>query len=68
MKKASKVIEILSTTDSLTLNDFEPLENIILDLNSEVDKAVEKGILHSNTGERRKSRIAQAKKKRSESA
>lgn len=39
-----------------------PIEKLISEAYKEVDKAVSKGVLHDNTGARRKSRIAKAKR------
>ncbi len=40
---------------------FKPIEKLISEAYQEVDKAVSKGVLHDNTGARRKQRLAVAK-------
>ena len=42
---------------------LKPVEKLINEAYSEIDKAVVKGVLHKNTGANRKSRIATAKTK-----
>jgi small subunit ribosomal protein S20 len=42
---------------------LKPVEKLISEAYQEIDKAVGKGVLHQNTGARRKSRMALAKKK-----
>ncbi|BDA41443.1 probable 30S ribosomal protein S20 [Coccomyxa sp. Obi] len=42
---------------------LKPVEKMISEAYQEIDKAVQRGVLHINTGARRKSRLAQAKKK-----
>ncbi len=42
---------------------LKPVEQLISEAYQEIDKAVQRGVLHMNTGARRKSRLAHAKKK-----
>ena len=42
---------------------LKPVEKLISEAYQEIDKAVQRGVLHINTGARRKSRLAVAKKK-----
>lgn len=42
---------------------LKPVEKMISEAYQEIDKAVSKGVLHMNTGARRKSRLAVAKRK-----
>ncbi len=42
---------------------LKPVEKLISEAYQEIDKAVCRGVLHINTGARRKSRLANAKKK-----
>lgn len=41
----------------------KPVEKLISEAFQQIDKAVSKGVIHINTGARRKSRIAVAKRK-----
>merc|ERR1711937_446150 len=63
MKKALTALSAFSASNSQVGQDLNYIENLISKLYSEVDKAVGKGVIHSNTGSRRKSRIALEKKK-----
>lgn len=42
--------------------DLAPVEALISEAYQEIDKAVQKGVLHANTGARRKARLAAAKR------
>lgn len=61
MKKVFKAIEALPTEASGE-EVIVPIEKLISEAYQEVDKAVSKGVLHDNTGARRKSRLAAAKR------
>merc|ERR1711977_652056 len=52
MKKALNAVNTLSGDNSLTESDLKSVEILISKLYSEVDKAVSKGVIHSNTGSR----------------
>merc|ERR1719378_846753 len=63
MKKTKNALSALSSLDTLTNNELEPVEKLISELNSEIDRAVNRRLFHVNTGKRRKSQIAIEKKK-----
>ena len=42
--------------------ELAPVEQLIAEAYKEVDKAISKGVIHKNTGARRKSRLAAAKR------
>jgi len=42
-------------------DEIKPIEKLISEAYQEIDKAVVKGILHANTGARRKAKVAAAK-------
>lgn len=48
--------ELPSSEDAI-----KPIEKLISEAYQEIDKAVGKGILHANTGARRKAKVAAAK-------
>lgn len=41
---------------------LKPVEKMISEAYQEIDKAIQKGVIHQNTGNRRKSRLAVAKR------
>jgi small subunit ribosomal protein S20 len=43
--------------------DVKPLETLISEASSEIDRAVTKGIMHKNTAARRKSRLGRTKRR-----
>lgn len=43
--------------------DLLPIEKLISEAFSEIDRAVSKGVLHDNTGARKKARLAAAKRR-----
>jgi ribosomal protein S20 len=63
MKKTKNALSALSSLDTLTNDELKPVEKLISELNSEIDRAVNKRLFHINTGKRRKSQIAIEKKK-----
>ncbi|KAK9820456.1 hypothetical protein WJX72_010566 [[Myrmecia] bisecta] len=63
MKKVFKAVEGLSVELPKAEDELKPLEKLISEAYQEIDKAVVKGVLHKNTGARRKSRLAVAKRK-----
>lgn len=60
MKKVFKAIVAVGTPAAEA--DLAPVEALISEAYQEIDKAVQKGVLHSNTGARRKARLAAAKR------
>merc|ERR1711972_340296 len=62
VKKVLINLNSLNSIDTVTEAKIKPVEQLISMANSEIDKAVGKGVLHINTGSRRKSKIAAAKK------
>jgi small subunit ribosomal protein S20 len=60
IKKVKTLAELL--LPSATADNVTELETLISEATKAVDKAVSKGVLHKNTGARRKSRMARAKK------
>merc|ERR1719389_448120 len=63
MKKTKNALSALSSLDTLTDDELNPVEKLISELNSEIDRAVNRRLFHVNTGKRRKSQIAIEKKK-----
>jgi len=62
MKKVFTAIEGLRLEmDTLNDDTLRNVEKLISQAYQEIDKAISKGVLHSNTGGRRKSRLAIAK-------
>merc|ERR1712083_845668 len=62
VKKVLINLNSLNSIDTVTEAEVKPVEQLISMVNSEIDKAVGKDVLHINTGSRRKSKIAAAKK------
>merc|ERR1719408_826740 len=62
-KKVFKAVKVLSASEHIDDSNISPIEQLISEAYSEIDKAVRKGVIHRNTGNRRKSRIAGAKRK-----
>merc|ERR1711933_92737 len=63
VKKVLINLNSLNSINMVTEAEIKPVEQLISTVNSEIDKAVGKGVLHINTGSRRKSKIAAAKKR-----
>merc|ERR1719473_454058 len=63
MKKAYNALHHCSSLDSLDTVEISTLEQALSASYSKIDKAVSKGVMHRNTGNRRKSKIAKSKKK-----
>merc|ERR1712093_381699 len=63
VKKVMTAITSLQTSDKLTQIDIKPVEKLVSEAYSEIDKALIKGVMHRNTGARRKSRVAGAKRR-----
>ena len=61
MKKVFLKASALSEASSCTDEDIAGLETLISEATKAVDKAVSKGVLHKNTGARRKSRMSKYK-------
>lgn len=61
-------MQVVTAVDSFMLDlpssedDIKPVEKLISEAFQEIDKAVVKGILHTNTGARRKAKLAAAKR------
>ena len=61
-------LQVLSGVDGFltdlpsTEDAIKPVETLISEAYQEIDKAVVKGILHTNTGARRKAKLAAAKR------
>ena len=53
----------MRTTMPESEDAVKPVEKLISEAYQQIDKAVVKGVIHANTGARRKSRIAVAKRK-----
>merc|ERR1719359_2775866 len=56
MKKALNALSAFSASNAQAGQDINYIERLISQLYSEVDRAVSKGVIPSNTGSRRKSR------------
>ena len=61
MKKVFLKAEALKAASACTDADVGELETLISEATKAVDKAVGKGVLHKNTGARRKSRMSKYK-------
>jgi|TARA_B110000977_G_scaffold186174_1_gene251797 small subunit ribosomal protein S20 len=61
MKKVFLKAEALKGASACTDADITDLESLISEATKAVDKAVGKGVLHKNTGARRKSRMSKYK-------
>ncbi|XP_073054552.1 small ribosomal subunit protein bS20c-like [Primulina eburnea] len=62
MKKALEAMEVLVKKTDAQAEEVLPIEKLIAEAYSAIDKAVKVGALHRNTGGRRKSRLARRKK------
>ncbi|KAH6795677.1 hypothetical protein C2S51_036663 [Perilla frutescens var. frutescens] len=62
MKKVLEAIEVLVKKQEVQPDEIVPVEKLIAEAYSAIDKAVKAGSLHRNTGARRKSRLARRKK------
>ncbi|XP_073135207.1 small ribosomal subunit protein bS20c [Henckelia pumila] len=62
MKKALEAMEALVKKTDAQAEEVLPIEKLIAEAYSAIDKAVKVGTLHRNTGGRRKSRLARRKK------
>lgn len=58
-----KAVDGMMTDLPSSEDAVKPVEKMISDAYQEIDKAVSKGILHLNTGARRKAKIAAAKQR-----
>uniref|UniRef100_A0A0D6QUP6 Small ribosomal subunit protein bS20c n=1 Tax=Araucaria cunninghamii TaxID=56994 RepID=A0A0D6QUP6_ARACU len=62
MKKVFVALEALRKSKSPSPEDIFPIEKLIAEAYSVIDKAIKVGTLHRNTGGHRKSRLARRKK------
>ncbi|KAG8364911.1 hypothetical protein BUALT_Bualt18G0047700 [Buddleja alternifolia] len=62
MKKVLAALEVLGKKSDAQAEEVVPIEKLIAEAYSAIDKAVKVGTLHRNTGARRKSRLARRKK------
>ncbi|KAL6543278.1 hypothetical protein OROHE_010798 [Orobanche hederae] len=62
MKKVLESLEVLRKKSDAQPEEVIPVEKLIAEAYSVIDKAVQVGTLHRNTGARRKSRLARRKK------
>ncbi|KAM7280821.1 hypothetical protein ACFE04_007955 [Oxalis oulophora] len=62
MKKVMDALEVLRKKPDAQPDEVVPVEKLIGEAYSAIDKAVKVGTLHRNTGARRKSRLARRKK------
>ncbi|GMN54472.1 hypothetical protein TIFTF001_023594 [Ficus carica] len=62
MKKVLEALDTLKKKQDAQAEEVIPIEKLIADAYSAIDKAVKVGTLHRNTGARRKSRLARRKK------
>ncbi|KAL2476375.1 30S ribosomal protein S20 [Abeliophyllum distichum] len=62
MKKVLEALDVLGKKPEAQPQDVLPIETLIAEAYSVIDKAVKVGTLHRNTGARRKSRLARRKK------
>ncbi|KAG7957210.1 hypothetical protein I3843_11G163100 [Carya illinoinensis] len=62
MKKVLEALDVLKKKPEAQAEEVLPIENLIAEAYSVIDKAVKVGTLHRNTGARRKSRLARRKK------
>eukprot|EP00894_Picocystis_sp_ML_P000656 jgi/Pico_ML_1/51173/g2252.t1 len=63
MKKALKALDEWKAAPSPSADELSPVDELISEAYSEIDKCVVKGILHLNTASRRKSLLARAKQR-----
>ncbi|XP_010272363.1 PREDICTED: 30S ribosomal protein S20, chloroplastic [Nelumbo nucifera] len=62
MKKVLEALDVLRKKADAQTEEILPIEKLIAEAYSVIDKAVKVGTLHRNTGARRKSRLARRKK------
>ncbi|XP_006859051.2 30S ribosomal protein S20, chloroplastic [Amborella trichopoda] len=62
MKKVFDALDELKKKTEAQADEILPVEKLIAEAYSAIDKAVQKGTLHRNTGAHRKSRLARRKK------
>ncbi|KAL7143369.1 hypothetical protein ABFS83_08G186600 [Erythranthe nasuta] len=62
MKKVLEALEVLVKKSDAQPEEVLPVEKMIAEAYSVIDKAIKVGTLHRNTGARRKSRLARRKK------
>ncbi|CAL9087563.1 unnamed protein product [Musa textilis] len=62
MKKVLEALDVLRKKSEAQAEEILPIEKLIADAYSAIDKAVQVGTLHGNTGARRKSKLARRKK------
>ncbi|XP_057968325.1 small ribosomal subunit protein bS20c [Malania oleifera] len=62
MKKALEALDVLKKKPDAQAEEVLPIEKLIGEAYSVIDKAIKVGTLHRNTGARRKSRLARRKK------
>ncbi|EPS64680.1 hypothetical protein M569_10102, partial [Genlisea aurea] len=62
MKKVLEALEVLGKKPDAQPEEVVPVEKLIGEAYSVIDKAVKVGTVHRNTGARRKSRLARRKK------
>ncbi|XP_078441308.1 chloroplast 30S ribosomal protein S20 [Wolffia australiana] len=62
MKKVLEALDELKKKAQAQADELDPVEKLIAEAYSAIDKAVKSGTLHRNTGARRKSRLARRKK------
>ncbi|KAJ4829281.1 40S ribosomal protein S20 [Turnera subulata] len=63
MKKVLEALEKLRKKRDAQAEEVLPIEKLIAEAYSAIDKAVTRGVLHRNTGRRRKSKLARTKKR-----
>merc|ERR1712093_362202 len=64
INKVFATLTSLSGPNDVSSIALSRVEKLIAEASSEIDKAVNKGIIHKNTANRRKGRIADAKRKK----
>ena len=62
MRKVLEALEVLRKKSDAQAEEIVPIEKLIGEAYSVIDKAVRAGTLHRNTGANRKSRLARRKK------
>ena len=62
MKKVLTALDAYKTTPPASEAELAPVGTLINDAYQVIDKAVVKGVLHANTGARRKARLARARR------
>ncbi|XP_042491919.1 30S ribosomal protein S20, chloroplastic [Macadamia integrifolia] len=62
MKKVFEALDVLKKKSDAQFEEILPVEKLIAEAYSSIDKAVRAGSLHRNTGAQRKSRLARRKK------